>query len=172
MADRLMPREVGKIFEIEPSDYPVGGISLEDARAYCEWRTAQHHLARGKGIFRLPTSDEWEKAARGVDGRIWPFGNSIDSSLAHLNGSRPEIRRKGPIGVFPQDESPYGVRDVTGSVREWVDEQEGILGLIRGASYAVTVVSQTRAAAVSTYRADQTSSSVGFRLVWVPDDSN
>jgi serine/threonine protein kinase/formylglycine-generating enzyme required for sulfatase activity len=173
-ADRLMPRDnVGRVFEPEPDDYPVSGISLEDAEAYCDWRTRQHRLAGGRGTFRLPTGDEWEKAARGVDARLWPFGNVLDSSFAHLWGSRPENRRKVPVETVACDDSVYGARDLTGSVQEWIGERESdVLGRIRGASYATNVAGQTRGAAVSTFQADQTYPPIGFRLVWVPDESD
>jgi serine/threonine-protein kinase len=95
-------------------ELPVGDVSWFDATAYMRW------LARETGMpFRLPRNDEWEKAARGADGRRFPMGNRIDPSFAKLRESRPEASQPEPVGAFPLDESPYGVRDLVGGIGDW-----------------------------------------------------
>jgi len=95
-------------------ELPVNAISYFDALAYCSWLSKKSGTA-----FRLPTSLEWDKAARGVDGRAFPMGPRIEPSFAKLRESRPETSRPEPVGAFPLDQSPFGVRDSTGGVQDW-----------------------------------------------------
>jgi len=90
-------------------DHPVVLVSWEDARAYCEWV--------GK---RLPTEMEFEKAARGVDGKKYSFGNAWDANKA--NTWERGIRATMPVGSNRDDRSAYGVYDLTGNVAEWVED--------------------------------------------------
>jgi serine/threonine-protein kinase len=95
-------------------DLPVCQIAWFDAVAYTQW------LARTTGLpYRLPTSLEWDKAMRGADGRSYPMGPAIDPSFAKLRESRPEATQPEPIGAFPLDESPYGIRDLAGGIGDW-----------------------------------------------------
>ena len=97
-------------------DLPVVGIRWNAARAYAAW------LARRTGRpYRLPTDPEWDKAMRGADGRPFSMGVKLDPAFAKLRDSRKEIPTPEPVGAFASDESPYGIRDLCGSVGDWTE---------------------------------------------------
>jgi len=100
-------------------DVPVLDVTWFTASRYVEW------LAKSTGLpYRLPTSLEWDKAARGADGRVFPMGNALDPSFAKVRESRPEFAQPEPVGAFELDESPYGVRDLAGGVGDWTSTME------------------------------------------------
>ena len=92
---------------------PVVGISWYEALACCNWLAAKTGQA-----YRLPTEAEWEKAARGTDGRLWPWGNNWDPKCCNFLKSGPA--RTTPVGQYsPRGDSPYGCADMAGNVWEW-----------------------------------------------------
>ncbi len=93
-------------------DYPVVGVSWFEAVAYCHW------LSKQTGIeFRLPSEAQWEKAARGSDGRTYPWGDIWDTKRA--NSSESGVQKTTPVGTYPDGASPYGALDMAGNVWEW-----------------------------------------------------
>ena len=103
--------------------YPVIGVNWDSAVAYTKWISEK----TGK-TYRLPTEAEWEKAARGTDGRRFPWGNTIDRSYANYSGSQA-YDTVMPVGTFDgsrrgelqtrSNASPYGALDMAGNVMEW-----------------------------------------------------
>ena len=93
-------------------NHPVIGVSWYEAAAYCSW------LRETTGrSFRLPAEAEWEKAARGTDGRQWPWGNEFEAGKANTRESG--VARTTAVGAFAEDKSPYGCFDMAGNVLEW-----------------------------------------------------
>jgi len=95
-------------------NHPVVNISWHDAMAYCEWLTEK--LNNGK-IITLPTEAQWEKAARGKGGRIYPWGEQPDTNRANYHNTG--IGAASPVGCFPSGKSEYGITDMCGNGREW-----------------------------------------------------
>src|SRR5207237_4471049 len=96
-------------------ELPVFGVELGGATAYAAWRSSKTGRA-----YRLPHEWEWEKAARGADARIYPWGNRFDATRCKMRESRREPPRPEPRGAFASDASIYGVRDLAGGVAAWV----------------------------------------------------
>ena len=139
-------------------NHPVVNVSWEDASAYCVWLSEQ----TGRD-YRLPTEAQWEKAARGTDGRYFPWGKEWDASKLNSrlkpDGSEKKDRDTTPAGMFsPVGDSPYGCADMVGNVWEWCadwyDEnlykiregtvvsdpevpEEGNLRVLRGGSFSL-----------------------------------
>ncbi|HEV8663956.1 MAG TPA: SUMF1/EgtB/PvdO family nonheme iron enzyme [Candidatus Methylomirabilis sp.] len=93
-------------------EHPVVLVSVEDAEAYCRWRAT-----REGRLLRLPTEEEWEKAARGADGRWFPWGKTWDPR--RLNNAEAGPLFTTPVTAYPLGRSPYGMFDAAGNVFEW-----------------------------------------------------
>ena len=118
-----LPRGWGGLHYLEEEAFhPVTGISRDDGLAYCAWLGQQLARltgeAREKFQYRLPTEAEWEHAARGADGRLYPWGNDFDPWRCNTADSA-----KGgttPVGYYsPSGDSPFGIEGMSGNVWEW-----------------------------------------------------
>lgn len=106
------PKKTGWFLREPPADkldHPVTGVSWSDAQVYCHWLSGQ----TGR-TYRLPSEAEWEKAARGVDGRLYPWGNEWSSGRCNFASDDTTA-----VNTYPEGVSPYGCYDMLGNVQEW-----------------------------------------------------
>ena len=127
-------REYDKDALERPPNHPVVWVSWEDAMAYGNWLTKELHGWKNtpdplKGLLgegwriALPSEAQWEKAARGTDKRLYPWGNEFDSS--RCNCAETGIGATSAVGCFPAGASPFGVMDLAGDVWEWCQDWFG-----------------------------------------------
>jgi serine/threonine-protein kinase len=150
-------REYGEGFEAR---IPVLGVSWNDAVAYCEWRTRTTGREH-----RLPTEEEREKAARGVDGRGFPWGDLEDATLAKCEGSRNERSQPEPVGAFRTARSVYGMGDAAGGIWDWTDswfDERRSVRVLRGGAWNLPP-KILRCAIRNTSAPDGRSVNLGFR---------
>ena len=143
-------------------DVPVMAVHGGAARAYCAWLSRR--LDRP---VRLLGELEWERCARGADGRLFPWGNEFDWSLCHGAPSRDRRPLPEPVGSFPGDVSPFGVRDLAGCVRELCSGGKNTEDLpTRGGSWfqslPIVFRTDTRSSVPAAYR----TTDIGFRVAF------
>ncbi len=110
-------------------DHPVVLVSHGDARAYADWLSS-----RTGELWRLPKESEWERAARGDDGRRFPWGDGFDAALLNSHDSGPFDTM--PVGSFPDGASPFGLLDAAGQVFEWTaSESNKGRHIVKGGSW-------------------------------------
>jgi formylglycine-generating enzyme required for sulfatase activity len=107
-------------FRTEYANCPAATLTWHDARAFCEWLTVEWQktarISRHE-VVRLPTEAEWEKAARGTDARVFPWGDSWEED--RCNSSEAKIGKPCAVGMFPGGATPCGCLDMAGNVWEW-----------------------------------------------------
>ena len=138
-------------------DHPMVYVSWHDAQAYCEWMGGE-----------LPAEEQWEKAARGPDGLVYPWGDKwVDG---RCNTREAGIKSTTSVGQFsPQGDSPYGCVDMSGNVWEWTDswyENNQISRVLRGGAWGSNQ-SYARAASRNYISPDYRVNYIGFRVVVV-----
>ncbi len=160
-ADHLIQgRRSRKRTPIDGFRLPVVGVSFEDAEAYCAAQAVWTGLP-----LRLPTEAEWEKAARGVDGRKFPWGGTYDPGFANWRGSRPGPGRLEEVGTHGMDESVYGVRDMCGGASNWCGgwfDHDQTLRPVRGNHWSTSDPRPLAARAGS--EAETRTGTIGFRV--------
>jgi formylglycine-generating enzyme required for sulfatase activity len=161
-------------------DHPVTLVKFEDANAYCGWLASK----TGRAV-RLPTEAEWERAARGgVDGRQYPWGDTLDESHAHYlpHASDKHERGTAPVGSYPPN--AFNLYDMAGNVWEWVADwyspdyyarpqylnpegpDSGLMRVVRGGAWVNADPRYLRCAYRHKVPPDSYAYSIGFRIAY------
>ena len=150
----------GEQDKLDRCQHPVVLVSHKDVKAYAEWLSVESGRT-----WRLPNEFEWEKAARGIDANLFPWGNRYDPSKlnSHDNGPFDTI----PVGTFPNGASPFGVLDAAGQIFEWTStgDAKGQRFIVKGGSWDDKGCGVCRPAARHYRPEDLKHILVGFRLV-------
>ena len=101
------------------TNHPVVGVCWYEALAYCAWLSGELRYD-----VEVCTEAQWEKAARGTDGRIYPFGDELDLDAVHASDTEPPSTT-APVGCYPRGVSPYGVEDMVGNTYAWTTSRWG-----------------------------------------------
>ncbi|MBZ0307086.1 MAG: formylglycine-generating enzyme family protein, partial [Anaerolineae bacterium] len=173
------------------ANHPRENVSWYDAMAFCRWLSSKltsltpSPSPLGRGAYdpmnpftwavRLPTEQEWEKAARGTDGLVYPYGNDFDSSKSNTRESGKQ--KTTPVTQYPNGASPYGVLDMSGNVWEWClteyssgksnDLTNREARVLRGGSW-LDDLGLARAASRYHFIPDVRDDDIGFRVVSAP----
>lgn len=135
------------------SNQPVVLVTWDEAAAYCAWVGG-----------RLPTQEEWERTARGVDGRSYPWGETC--TAAHANTRESGVGGPTPVGVFVEGESPSGALDMAGNVWEWTaSDYDPHTKVLRGGAWNFTAES-ARTFVSERSRPHNRSHAISFRVVF------
>lgn len=144
---------------------PAVNVSWLDAKEFCRW------LRRKTGhYYSLPQMDEWEKAARGEDGRIYPWGKT-SPTMEHAFFGQANVGCTSPVGGRPQGASPYGCQDMSGNVAEWcvdcfMDERDP--HVLKGGSWQNSADELECGIRVFSYPPDLRRAYMGMRLLYLP----
>jgi formylglycine-generating enzyme required for sulfatase activity len=157
------PEDYGEPYNLH--NHPVVGVTWYEAVAFCRWLTEvlrkQGGLGEGEEI-TLPSEAQWEKAARGTDGRVYPWGSKSDPERANYEDTG--IGTTSAVGCFSGGKSPYEVEDASGNVWEWIRDDPGV---VRGGSFDYSA-GFVRCAARLSWNPNSRNGYLGFRVVVAP----
>lgn len=162
--------DLERLYLVSPEpDCPVSHISWDDAKAYCRWLRKQT-----KEYYSLPTEQEWEKAARGDDGRFFPWGMEPMPSPTNTCFQGPKMFNcTVPVDSFPENRGPYGCQDMIGNVWEFcldsIDDPRDP-HILRGGSWCNTAEYANCLSRTYSHPPTKRIDFGGFRIVYLPEN--